>query len=319
MTPISQISVVIPVYNGAASLADLSQRLETVLRGRTAVFELILVDDGSLDASWDAIRQLAGQHQCVRGIHLMRNYGQHNALLCGIRAARYGTVVTMDDDLQNPPEEVPKLLDKLGEGYEVVYGTPLEQQHGLWRNLASTITKVVLQNAMGARTARDVSAFRAFQTRLRDAFEDFRGPYVSIDVLLTWGTRRFAAIPVAHAPRLRGQSNYTLGLLLKHAVNMMTGFSTIPLRLASLVGFVFTGVGLVLLAAVLLRYAISGTSVPGFVFLASTITIMSGAQLFALGIIGEYLARIHFRVMDRPPYAIASETSEQGSATDASR
>jgi glycosyltransferase involved in cell wall biosynthesis len=298
------VSVLIPVYNSELGLSLLVERLEPVLREHTSNFEMIFVEDGSHDSSWNVVQSLTDRYSFITGIKLMRNYGQHNALLCGIRAARHEVIVTIDDDLQNPPEEIPALLRKLGDDYDVVYGTAQELQHGFLRNIASTITKIALQTAMGAETARSVSAFRAFRTSLRAAFADYRGPHVSIDVLLTWGTNRFAAIPVRHDARRQGRSNYTLASLLKHAINMVTGFSTIPLRVASLIGLVFTAFGGVLLSFILTRYLLQGTVVPGFVFLASTITILSGAQLFALGVIGEYLARMHFRMMDKPTYAV---------------
>src|SRR5690348_13686034 len=192
----------------------------------------------------------------------MRNYGQHNALLCGIRAARYPIIVTIDDDLQTPPEEIPNLLSHLDEGYDVVYGTPQAQAHGFTRNIASRITKLALQNALGSETARKVSAFRAFRTYLRDAFTDYHGPYVSIDVLLTWGARRFSALSVRHEVRRYGDSNYTFGKLFAHAMNMLTGFNTVPLQIASFTGFLFTLFGLGILAYVLVRYFIGGTPVP---------------------------------------------------------
>jgi undecaprenyl-phosphate 4-deoxy-4-formamido-L-arabinose transferase len=220
--------------------------------------------------------------------------------------AKNDIIVTIDDDLQHPPEEIPKLLDKLAEGYDVVYGTPQKEQHGLWRDLASLVTKLALRTAMGAQTARKVSAFRVFHTNLRDAFANYQSPFISIDVLLTWGTTRFASIRVRHEPRQVGASNYTFIKLATHALNMMTGFSIWPLQLASMIGFLFTFLGIVILAYVLVRYLIEGGSIPGFPFLASIIAIFSGAQLFALGIIGEYLARMHFRSMGRPPSVIRS-------------
>jgi len=302
------ISIVVPVYNSEGSLAELVRRLETTLRPLSNGLEVILVNDGSRDRSWDVICQLAGEYDWVRGFNLLRNYGQHNALLCGIRMAQNDVIVTIDDDLQNPPEEVPRLLDKLAEGYDVVYGTPEKQQHGLWRDLASLITKLALQSAMGVGVARNVSAFRVFRTQLRDAFASYQSPFVSIDVLLTWGTTRFAAIPVRHDIRKEGASNYTFRKLVTHALNMITGFSVVPLQLASVTGFVFTCFGLVVLLYVLGRYLLQGDSVPGFAFLASIIAIFSGAQLFALGIIGEYLARMHQRTMERPVYAVRSTT-----------
>jgi undecaprenyl-phosphate 4-deoxy-4-formamido-L-arabinose transferase len=306
--PRDAISVVVPVYNGAASLPELVARLELVLAEAADRFELICVDDDSRDESWALIQELASRHPWVRGMRLMRNFGQHGALLSGIREARYDRIVTLDDDLQNPPEEIPKLLERLSEGFDVVYGTPEQEQHSLWRDLASRITKLALRSAMGAETARMVSAFRVFRRDVRDVFAGYRSPFVSIDVLLTWGTTRFSAVRVRHEPRAAGQSNYTFLKLVTHAVNMLTGFSTVPLQLASLTGFGFTLFGFGVLAYVLARYAFEGTGVPGFPFLASVIAIFAGAQLFALGIIGEYLARIHFRTMDRPAYTVRSRT-----------
>jgi undecaprenyl-phosphate 4-deoxy-4-formamido-L-arabinose transferase len=304
------LTVLVPVYNSQGTLDELIARLAVVLREASRTYEVILINDDSKDESWASIEKLAAAKVWVRGINLMRNYGQQNALLTGIRAARNEIIITIDDDLQNPPEEIPKLLDKLAEGVDVVYGKPQRQQHGLWRDMASTVTKLALQGAMGAATARDASAFRAFRTQLRDAFADYKSPYVSIDVLLTWGTTRFAAIEVRHDPRLIGASNYTFRKLVVHALNMMTGFSTWPLQAASLMGFGFTLFGIAVLLFVLGRYVMLGGSVPGFPFLASIVAIFSGAQMLALGIIGEYLARMHFRMMGRPSSVIRNTVGQ---------
>jgi glycosyltransferase involved in cell wall biosynthesis len=306
------ISVVIPVYNSEEILANLIQRLSPVLQAGTESFEVIMINDGSQDGSWEEITRLSTINPWVRGIQLMRNYGQHNALLCGLRSARFSVTVTMDDDLQHPPEEIPQLIQKMKEGYDVVYGTPYKQQHGLWRDLASYFTKLALQSTMGVENARKVSAFRVIRTRIRDAFEHYQSPFVVLDVLLSWGTTRFASIPAKHEPRLSGESNYTLSKLVLHAINMLTGFTVLPLQLASLMGFGFAIFGGVVLVYVIGRFIIRGGSVPGFPFLASIIAIFSGVQLFALGIIGEYLARMHFRIMERPPYVIRGETDGMG-------
>ncbi len=302
------LSVIIPVYKAGDCLRELYSRLKTSLEKITEEFEIIMVEDCGGDHSWDIIVELFKMDKRVKGFQLSRNFGQHNALLCGIREANGKVIVTMDDDLQHLPEEIYKLLDKLGEGYDVVYGTPQKEQHSFWRNIASQMTKLALQSAMGAEIARNVSAFRAFRTELRDTFANYQGPFVSIDVLLTWGTKSFGAIPVRHDPRQVGISHYTFRTLATHALNMVTGFSTLPLQLATLIGFVFTFFGLVVLVYVIGRYLIHGGSVPGFPFLASVIVIFSGAQLFALGIIGEYLARTHFQTMHKPPYVIRTNS-----------
>lgn len=302
------ISVVVPVYDSADILPELVARLEPVLAATGMAYELILVDDGSKDGSWAGIRELAAHASWIRGLCMMRNYGQHNALLAGIRAANFSVTITMDDDLQHPPEELPKLLVKMAEGFDVVYGPPMQKQHGLFRNLASVTTKLCLQGSMGAETARLVSPLRVFKTDLRDAFASYGGCFVNIDVLLTWSTTRFGAVFVRHNPRARGQSNYTIGALARHALNMMTGFSVLPLQLSTIIGFGMALFGVGVLAYVLGRYLITGSTVAGFPFLASIIAIFSGTQLFALGIIGEYLARMHFRLMEKPTYAVKEHT-----------
>ena len=302
------ISIVIPVYRSAESLSELHRRLADVFDARAQALEILFIEDCGGDHSWEVIKRLALVDQRVHGLQMSRNYGQHNALLCGIRAARGDVIVTMDDDLQHPPEELPKLLAKLDEGFDVVYGPPQQEQHGLLRDLASQITKLALAEAMGAANARQVSALRVFRTELREAFAGYRSPTVNIDVLLTWASTRFAAVRVGHEPRKFGESGYTTGKLIRHALNMMTGFSTRPLQMASLLGFGFAVFGLVILAYVLIRWLLQGSTVPGFAFLACIVAIFSGVQLLALGIIGEYLARMHFRTMDRPPYAVRDRT-----------
>jgi len=306
------ISFVIPVYRSAESISELHRRISAVFERKNPEIEMVFVEDCGGDDSWGVVQQLAAVDSRVRGFRMSRNYGQHNALLCGIREAQGDIIVTLDDDLQHPPEEIPKLLAKLDEGYDVVYGPPLREQHGLLRDMASRITKMALEGSMGASNARQVSALRVFKTRLRDAFEEYRSPTVNIDVLLTWATTSFSAVNVQHDVRKFGQSGYTPAKLVRHALNMMTGFSTRPLQLASLMGFSFALFGVGILAFVLFRWLLQGSVVPGFVFLTSIIAIFSGVQLVSLGIIGAYLARIHFRTMDRRPYVVSQKTVESG-------
>ena len=302
------ISVVIPVYNGSATLSPLIDRLRIALDQLATPYEIVLVNDGSRDGSWATIESLALRYSEIVGIDLMRNYGQHNALLCGIRRSRNDVIITLDDDLQQPPEEIPRLLAKLHEGYDVVYGTPKQEQHGFWRNLSSRVTKAALGAATSASVAPMVSAFRAFRASVKPAFADYRSPLLSIDVLLTWATTSFASVTVQRVARRSGVSNYRLRSLVRHTMNMMTGYSLLPLQLATMIGFLFTLFGILVLFFVLGRYLMVGETVAGFPFLASIIAIFSGAQLFALGIIGEYLGRMHLRMMERPPYIVRAAT-----------
>jgi glycosyltransferase involved in cell wall biosynthesis len=297
------ISIIIPVYNGSKIIPLLTSRLETVLPQVSDAYEVLFVNDGSPDNSWDVIVQLSRIHPWVCGINLMRNYGQHNALLAGIRAARYEIIATMDDDLQHPPEELPKMLLELEKGYDVVYGIPKQLPHSFWRNIFSKFTKSILAKVMGIQNIRDINAFRVFRTYLREAFANYQSPNLLLDVLLSWGTANFSTTIVNHQPREIGKSNYTFGKLVNQAMLVLTGFSTAPLRIASLIGFGAIIFGLIMLMYVIGVYIFLGSS-PGFPFLASITIIFSGTELFSLGILGEYLARIFSRSMERPNYAV---------------
>ncbi len=195
-TRVETLSVVVPVFNSRDSLAELCRRLKDVLPGLAGTSEIVLVNDGSRDGSWEVVEGLSARYPNVLGIDLMRNYGQHNALLCGLQASTGDVVVTMDDDLQHPPERIHLLLDRLADGFDVVYGTPTKQQHGILRNLASRITKRVLEGAMGAEVATRISAWRAIRRSAIAAFGGYHDAFVSIDVLLTWSTSRFAWVAV---------------------------------------------------------------------------------------------------------------------------
>lgn len=303
------ISVVVPVYNSENSLTELTERIYSTLSDKHD-FELLYIDDGSKDSSWETIEKLVSTYPKIRGFKLGRNFGQHNALLCGIREAKGELIVTIDDDLQHAPEDIPKLIEKINDGFDVVYGTPVKPSHNPLRYFSSKITKLALKKAMGASVASQISAFRAFKADLREAFKNFNAPNVIIDVLLTWATNKFSTINVHHSTRLHGRSGYSTMKLIKHALNMMTGFTTRPLKLATLIGFLFSIFGIVIFVYVLIRWLIEGSIVPGFPFLASIISIFSGAQLVALGIIGEYLARMHVHSTKQPSFLIKEITQK---------
>lgn len=295
------LSIVVPVYKGETLIEPLVAQLSKALPSFAERYEIILVNDGSPDNSWPLIQSLTQKYKRVKGICLMRNYGQHNATLCGVRAARYEVTVTMDQDLQHPPEGIPLLLEKLEEGYDVVYGSPKKLPQGLIRNLLTANIKRILANVMGVPSVKNISAFRVFRTQLRESFANFQSPTLTIDVLLSWGTARFTSVEVEIAEA--DQSNYNFSSLVRASILILTGYSTMPLRLASWIGFAMTLFGLGVFIYVLTIYFTVG-SLPGFPFLASIIALFSGAQLFALGIFGEYLARMFDRSMDRPPYVV---------------
>jgi len=296
-------SVIIPVYNGEDTIIPLTERLLKVLPDLFGEYEIILVDDCSPDKSWKVVKQLHEQNpEVIRAIHMARNFGQHNATLCGIRLARYEICITMDDDLQHPPEQIHLLTEELEKGFDVVYAVPKKLPHSWWRNLGSKMTKIILGKIMGI-PIREIGAFRVFRTHLRDAFADYRSPEVYIDPLLAWGTKNFSHVYVEEDQREIGESNYSFAKLVKASLLILTGYSTAPLRFASMLGFFFMLFGFAILIYVLI-VKISLGSTPGFPFLASIISIFAGVQLFTLGIIGEYLARVYDRASDRPTYVI---------------
>lgn len=301
------VSIVVPVFNSERTLFELSKRVHSYFEKKQLSYELILVDDSGGGASWTAIKLLSVESPNVLGLRLSRNYGQHNALLAGIRAATGLVIVTLDDDLQNPPEEIGQLIEALNAGYDVVYGIPIDQKHSFLRFIASRMTKMALSSIMGAEVARNVSSFRVFKCDLRESFAHYESPSVIIDVLLTWGTSNFGFCPVRHEERRFGQSGYSIGRLIRHAFDLMTGFSVLPLKIASLMGLSFSLFGFFVLVYILTRYILEGSIVPGFPFLASLISIFAGAQLLAIGILGEYIARMFERSMNKPPYCVVEQ------------
>lgn len=316
----SGISVVIPCYHTPGTLERVCEEIRTHIAPLTDSIELILVDDGSTDTTWAKIVDVTERHDWVRGIRLSRNYGQHNALLAGLREAANPIIVTMDDDLQTRPSEVPQLLGSLDEHTDLVYGSPISESQTLFRNLASVMTKRLMSRMLGPEINSRMSAFRVFRRRLLRGSTMANDPYISIDVLLSWATRRVKVVEVDFDQRQDGKSGYTFFKLVRHAFNMVTGYSTRPLRLVSATGLAISMVGFALLVFTLLRYIIDPTDVEGFTFIATAISLFSGVQLLSLGVVGEYLARMHFRSMGRPAYSVRSaigfDAAQLGSGSD---
>ncbi len=298
------VSVVIPCYRSAGSLPELIGRLTTVLDVATAEYEVLLVVDGSPDDTWAAASALAGKYNAVHAIQLARNYGQHPAIIAGVRAAVYDVVVTMDDDLQHPPEEIPKLLAALTDDVDLVYGVPVREEHGAMRSFASRLVKSGMSGPLGVQNARMMTAFRAFRTFVRDSFERVYGPHVSVDVALSWATTRVAAVEVRMDRRTHGRSGYTLRALFRHAFNMILGYSTLPLRLVTYLGLAVGAIGLMLSIYVVIQYLTGTTTVAGFTTITATVALFAAAQMVAIGVLGEYIGRIHSGGMGRPTYVI---------------
>lgn len=316
------LSIVIPCYGSGPVLVGLVDRIERALstlkeQGVVTLWELILVIDGSPDDAASVAEGLVLAHPEVRALELRRNYGQHNALLAGIRAARHEVIVTLDDDLQHPPEEIAALIAGLEDPrVDLVYGIPREEEHGIFRSFASKLVKRSLASA-GVANARWVGAFRAFRTDLREGFAQVDDPHPNIDVLLSWSTSSVRAAPVDLQQRTVGKSGYTLGRLVVHAMNMITGYGVLPLKIATWLGFICGIFGVGLLLYTVISFATGVTTVPGFSTTIAVISLFAGAQMVTVGIIGEYLGRQHFRSMRKPTYLIGRQLEHRQDAARA--
>jgi undecaprenyl-phosphate 4-deoxy-4-formamido-L-arabinose transferase len=297
------ISVVIPVFQTTSTLVELVSRIKATLHSN---FEIILVDDGCPAHIWEEIVRLGSDQ--VRGIRLYRNSGQHAAVLAGVRAARFSTTVTMDDDLQNPPEEIPKLIAGLQSTVDVVYGRGPRMSHSLMRRALSATGLRLISRFSHTVTPFHMTSFRAFRTEVRSAFDGYTGPETSFDALLSWVATEYVIVETEHAPRLVGKSNYTFRKLAEVFVREFITYSTFPLRVATSIGLILVALSVGALGYVIAITLISDDDVPGFGFLASFLSIIVGSQMIFLGLIGQYVEQIHNRVMRKPAYVIAERT-----------
>ncbi len=309
------ISVVIPVYGSEKTIAPLCEELKTLFRQElpTTDYEIILVNDCSPDNVGAVLSRIAMDDPHVRVYTFIRNFGQHNATLFGIRQADYSVTVTMDDDGQHNPADIPRLVKTLRESREhIVYACPQKENRGFFRSWASRSIKQWMNRFLGVRGATSIASFRCFDTCLRDMFADYSGSDVFVDALLSWGSPSIS-IPTQLRNRKEGESGYTLKKLITHAMNLITSFSVVPLRFACLCGILLTMMGLLLLVIVGIRFLYVGREAPGFILLFSSLVTFSGIQLLTLGVFGEYIGRIYLRQMHRPQYVLShSESKEKG-------
>ena len=303
-----KISVVIPCFKtGARASILVSEITDTLATYSGNAFEIIMVVDGSPDDTWLKVSELARLNSNVRGINLMRNYGQHSALLAGIRAARGDVIVTIDDDLQHSPRDIPTLIENLSYEIDIVYGISFVEEHSFFRNLFSRTYKKFIGMLLRSEGAEIASAFRAFKKEVVPVFEGRDDLYVPVDVMLSWFSSKSAGVLIHMNKRQDGASNYTFRSLVRHALNAITGYSIAPLRLVSLLGLITFGTSFMIALVVLVRTLTGKIEVAGFPTIAILVSMFAGVQILSIGIIGEYLGRLHMRSMGRPRYVIRDE------------
>lgn len=300
------ISVVIPCYMSAGFLEDLVYEVEKEVSQITDAYEVVLVVDGSPDNTWQVAQSLAGER--VRALKLSRNFGQHNALLAGIREAKHEVIVTMDDDFQHRPSEIGLLVDELSKGFDLVFGVPNRGAHGHVRNRFSKWLKGFLAVFAGVQMARDMGAFRAFRSSLRRGLTQITGPNVALNVALGWTTTNIGRVEINLDARKDGKSGYTTRALVRQAVNLILGYSVLPLRLVAIGGFALALIGAAIFVFEIWANLTGRVTVPGFTTVVATVVMFSGAQLLGIAVVGEYLARMYTQSIGVPSYVIAEET-----------
>jgi len=297
------VSVVVPVYGSARILPSLVESLEPVLREAAGdAFEVILVHDDGPDDSWSVIRSLAQSRPWLRGLDLSRNAGQHNAIMAGLRFAGGDVLVTMDDDLQHDPQDIPRLIECLEAGSDVCYVQFKSRRHAAWKRLGSRFNDLVARWLLRKPAGLYLSPYRAFRKHVRDEVLRYCGPFVYLDGLILQSTARVSVIHGEHHTRRDGKSGYSLRKSISLWLQMATSFSVAPLRLASMAGIFFSLVGFLLAAALVIQKAINPATPVGWTSLIVAILIVGGIQLLALGVIGEYVGRVLLNVANRPQF-----------------
>ncbi len=298
-------SVVVPVFNEEGNVEALVERVTAVMDQIGAPFEVLFVDDGSKDATPKLLRKVAEADARVRVVRFSRNYGQEAAVEALYLNARGRWLIQMDGDLQNPPEEIPKLIAKKDEGFDVVYGVREGRQDSLFRVAASRTMQWGMKSLMEIELPEDVSTFRLMSgpvARLVAALPERRKFF---SALIVWSGARIGTVKVSHAARQAGTTKYNFTKLLNHTFDLVVGFSSKPLRYLGTVGLLFSVGGFLLGAWTVLRKLVWGYGALGWASIFAAVVVLSGVQLMALSVIGEYIARIYVQAQSRPLYNIA--------------
>jgi glycosyltransferase involved in cell wall biosynthesis len=300
-----ELSLVIPVYNGSRTIGQVVEHI-TKIFGSTS-FEIVLVNDGSEDNSEQVCAGLVNKFpQHVTFVHLSRNFGEHSAVLAGFKQSRGLYIAVLDDDGQNPPEEVVRMLDELKrKKYDVVYGHYIEKKHSRFRNLGSWFNDRIATLMLHKPKDLYLSSFKVMNRFVANEITKYRGPYPYADGLIYRVTRNIGQIPVEHRPSPGGQSRYTFRRLVRLWLNMFLNFSIKPLRLSIYVGLLTSCLSLVALIAIVIdRLWITPNVTLGIPTVLGTIVLLAGIQLMILGLVGEYLGRLYLDHTGTPQYVI---------------
>ena len=307
----AKFSIVIPVYNEEDNIPLLYRRLTRVMEELCSRegfpldrYEIILVDDGSRDRSWSIIQELRQQDERIRGMSFSRNFGHHIAITAGLDHANGDAVILMDGDLQDPPEEIPKLWERLKEGYDIVYGIRKEKKDSIIKRFNSSAFWWFINKLSGLEIPKNQTLLRIFDRKILDVLKSMREQARFIHGMIAWTGFRVFLQQVEHAPRTQGVTKYNTIKLFMLAFNAITSLSTVPLRLATYLGMISSGFGLLSGLFFLYRKFMFDIPVLGYASTIVAVLFIGGVQLLILGILGEYIGRIYHEVQKRPIYVL---------------
>ena len=298
-------SVVVPVYNEEGNVRALAERVTKVMQGLERPYEIVFVDDGSRDATPTLLRAVVREYPHVRVVRFTRNYGQEAAVQAGYLHARGEWILQMDGDLQNPPEDIPKLLVHEGPEFDIVYGVRKNRKDPLFRKLASESMRFVMRRMLSIELPEDISTFRLMRASTAKLLAELPERNKFLSALACWVGARYTTVDVGHAARAAGSTKYNFTKLLNHTFDLVVGFSSKPLRYVGTLGFSVAVVGLALAVRAVVYKLVWGTSMSGWASLIATVSVLGGMQLVALSLIGEYVARIYVQAQARPQFLVA--------------
>lgn len=299
-----EISIVVPVYNEEALVEELCSRLKCVGDGLNRSYEILIVDDGSDDGSFEKLQSIKATGGTLRLIQLTRNFGQQAAVLAGFRISRGDIIVQLDSDLQNPPEEIPKLLAALTEDIDLVVTVNKKRQDGLVRVMGSKFLRGFGQVLFGKAVKLNLSSFRVMRRSVIEKIESCRDRSRYMAVLMSWMGLPSVEIEVEHHARKKGATKYSFLTLFKLSWDLVTGYSNFPLRIVTYMGLLGALMGFLMMTFLLYQRMANGILIEGFIVLSAVFAFFAGVQLLSIGFLGEYLGRVHSQVQGRPDYIV---------------
>lgn len=303
---IKDFSIVVPVYNSVKSLRELYERVNSVFIKMSRTFEIIFVNDCSKDDSLSILKEIHDQHENVTVIDLYANFGQQNALMCGFNYCNGNFVITLDDDLQNPPEEIPKLVEKLNEGYDAVFGSYNNKQDKFYKNLGSVMIRMLNHRIFNVKNNLRFSSFRIIKKEVIDQIKDIKTKFPYISGMILGTTRNIANVTLLHEKRKYGKSNYTVKKLLNISFNLLINYSTIPLRFFGYIGLIVSFMSFSIGSIFIIRKILSGGAPTGWTSLVVLISFYNTLILIIFFVIGEYISRILKESSNAKQYSIRS-------------